>query len=96
MEAKTLDKLNEYKVSLHYPNCLGRGRSTIQSIESSEYYSVLWLLFLSRANFEVVRFLLKDYHACETSLNLKVLTEIKQLKCPDFAAAPYTPACSRC
>jgi len=46
VEAKTLDKLNEYKVSLHYPNCLGRGRSTIQSIESSEYYSVLWLLFL--------------------------------------------------
>jgi len=50
VEAKTLDKLNEYKVSFKpCPDCvfyLGRSCITFQSLESPEYYSVLRLLFL--------------------------------------------------
>lgn len=50
VEAKTLEKLNEYKVS--FKTCsdcvfyLGRSCITFQSLESPEYYPVLRLLFL--------------------------------------------------
>jgi hypothetical protein len=48
VEAKTLDKLNEYKVILYLIiKCMiGRGCLTIQSLDSSKYYSVLWIFLL--------------------------------------------------
>lgn len=51
VEAKTLEKLNEYKVStLSKPLIsiynIGRSCSTIQSAKPPECLTVLWLLFL--------------------------------------------------
>ena len=51
VEAKTLDKLNEYKVSFYpMPNklslSLGRSSAAIQSSESPECALILWLLLL--------------------------------------------------
>lgn len=50
VEAKTLDKLNEYKVTKFppYKECVfvGRSSSTVQGAEPSQYYSVLRLFLL--------------------------------------------------
>jgi hypothetical protein len=49
VEAKTLDKLNEYKVSCAQvltPVSLGRSSPAVQSIEPPKYYSVLRILLL--------------------------------------------------
>lgn len=45
VEAKTLDKLNEYKVSSEY-NLLGRSSAAIQSSEPPQHHTVLRILFL--------------------------------------------------
>ena len=51
VEAKTLDKLNEYKVGFYpllnkLPLSLGRSSAAIQSSESPERALILWLLLL--------------------------------------------------
>ena len=58
VEAKSLDKLNEYKVSAYEPfdafksltelnlNRIGRSRATVQGSEPQEHHSVLRLLLL--------------------------------------------------
>lgn len=54
VEAKTLDKLNEYKVSRHLvydwagfkPGCVGRSRAAFQSAEPPQHHSVLRVLLL--------------------------------------------------
>ena len=46
VEAKTLDKLNEYKVSTQLLSCVGRSRLTFQSTEPPKHHPVLRLLFL--------------------------------------------------
>ena len=55
VEAKTLEKLNEYKVSLNllyqlynsnYFNYIGRSSIAFQSSKSSKCTSVLWILLL--------------------------------------------------
>lgn len=49
VEAKTLDKLNEYKVSIDFSSqtlLIGRGRPTFQGTEPPQYYSVLWIFLL--------------------------------------------------
>jgi hypothetical protein len=33
VEAKTLDKLNEYKVSCQYLNCIGRSSTAVQGLK---------------------------------------------------------------
>ena len=51
VEAKSLDKLNEYKVSFYLllnklPLSIGRSSAAIQSPESPECALILWLLLL--------------------------------------------------
>jgi len=48
VEAKTLDKLNEYKVRVIglIIVLIGRSSATFQGTEPPEYHLVLWILFL--------------------------------------------------
>ena len=46
VEAKTLEKLNEYKVSFFMMIFLGRSCLTVQSAGASKRASVLWILLL--------------------------------------------------
>ena len=46
VEAKTLDKLNEYKVSFAFKFFKGRSCLTLQSPKPPKYHLVLWLFLL--------------------------------------------------